>query len=97
MEDSHKVALIIIILTRLINMLFTKLKYKKIVFIHTIANKAAGFVVFLIPMIFFFIQSGIVIWFILTVIFFAAIEELLITVRYSESDLNRKSILFRKY
>jgi CDP-diacylglycerol--glycerol-3-phosphate 3-phosphatidyltransferase len=62
-------------------------------FIHTLANKASGFVVFLIPMILFFIQNGIVIWVILIVIFLAAIEELLITIKYSEPDLNRKSIL----
>jgi CDP-diacylglycerol--glycerol-3-phosphate 3-phosphatidyltransferase len=95
LEITHKIALIVIIVIRLVNMLFTKLKYKKIVFIHTLTNKASGFVIFLIPIVFFFIQSGVIVWSILAVTFLAAIEELLITVKYSKPDLNRKSIFFK--
>jgi hypothetical protein len=47
------------------------------------------------PIVFFFIQSGVIIWSILAITFLAAIEELLITVKYSKPDLNRKSIFFK--
>jgi CDP-diacylglycerol--glycerol-3-phosphate 3-phosphatidyltransferase len=90
----HQAALMVIIAIRLINMLLTKIKYKRVVFIHTLANKVAGFIVYLIPMIFLFFQHIFVIWIILMIVFIAAIEELMITVKYKEPDLNRISIFF---
>jgi CDP-diacylglycerol--glycerol-3-phosphate 3-phosphatidyltransferase len=95
LEVEHKVALIVIISIRLINMLLTKLKYKKIVFVHTITNKISGFIVFLVPMVLLFTQQGIVIWTILIIVFIAGTEELLITIKCTEPNLNRKSIFFK--
>ena len=97
LESTHQAALIVIIAIRLINMLLTKLKYKKVVFIHTLANKLSGFIVYLIPMVFLFVQDGIVLWIILAIVFFAAIEELIITIKYKEPDLNRRSIFFNEW
>lgn len=94
-EVTNQVALIVIIFIRLINMLLTKLKYKKVVFIHTLANKTSGVILYLMPMVFLFVQDGIVVSIILIIVFIAAIEELLITVKYTEPDLNRTSIFFK--
>ncbi|NCB42634.1 MAG: CDP-alcohol phosphatidyltransferase family protein [Clostridia bacterium] len=95
LQATHKTALIAIISIRFLNMLLTKLKYKRIVFLHTIANKLSGFLIFLIPIVLLFEQSGIVVWIILSIVFIAAIEELLMTVHYAQPDLNRKSILLK--
>ena len=95
LEGPHQVALIVIISTRLINILLTKLKYKRVVFIHTLANKTSGIIVYFIPIVFLFVHDGIVLWIILIFIFITAIEELLITIKYTEPDLNRRSIFFK--
>jgi CDP-diacylglycerol--glycerol-3-phosphate 3-phosphatidyltransferase len=95
LELPHQVALIVIISIRLINMLLTKLKYKRVVFIHTLANKASGVIIYLMPLALLFIQHSFVLWAILIIVFIAAIEELLITVKYTEPDLNRRSIFFK--
>lgn len=89
---AHLVVLIAIIAVRLANMLFTKLKYKKVVFVHTLANKAAGFALYFMPIVLLLAHNGIVIWIISIIVLGAAIEELLITIRYKEPDLNRTSI-----
>ena len=95
LEITHQFALIAIIFTRLGNMLLTKLKYKRVVFIHTLANKTSGVLVYLIPLVFLFVRDGIIIWIILIIVFISAIEELLITTKYTEPDLNRRSIFFK--
>lgn len=89
---NYNMALIGIIVIRLLNMLLTKLNYKKIVFVHTIANKISGVLLYFLPIIILFIKSDIIIWIIFIVVFIAAMEELLITIKYSEVKLNRISI-----
>lgn len=85
---------VIIVDIRMINMLIAKLKYKKVVFIHTYGNKISGVLLFAIPFILLFTRSNIVLRVILTVVTTAAIEELLITIKYKEPNPNRKSIFF---
>ena len=83
---------VIIIAIRLLNMLLTKIKYKKIVFIHTIANKATGIMIYLLPMILLFTENNTLIRILLLVAVLAAFEELFITIKYKVPNLNRKSI-----
>jgi CDP-diacylglycerol--glycerol-3-phosphate 3-phosphatidyltransferase len=92
LEIAHLFALMAVVFIRLINMLLTKLKYKKVVFIHTIANKASGVIIYFMPIVFLFTRNDIIIWIVLTIVLIAAIEELLITVKYTKPDLNRTSI-----
>jgi CDP-diacylglycerol--glycerol-3-phosphate 3-phosphatidyltransferase len=89
---EHIAALIVIIFIRLMNMLLSKLKYKKVVFVHTIANKISGAAVFLMPLLYFLIENGTVVWAIFGIVFISAAEELFITIKYREPNLNRKSI-----
>ncbi|MGF7060788.1 CDP-alcohol phosphatidyltransferase family protein [Brassicibacter mesophilus] len=91
---NYKVALVGIVFIRLLNLLLTKLKYKKFVFVHTIVNKISGVLLYFLPVIILFKQSDIIIWITLAFVFIAAIEELLITIKYSEVKLNRKSIFY---
>lgn len=89
---NYKVIILGIIIIRLLNLLITKLKYNKFVFVHTIANKASGALLYFLPVVLLFKQSNIIILIPLVFVFIAAIEELLITIKYSEVKLNRKSI-----
>jgi CDP-diacylglycerol--glycerol-3-phosphate 3-phosphatidyltransferase len=94
-KDTYIAVLIVVIFIRIINMLLTKLKYGKIVFIHTLMNKTAGFLIFLLPIIFIYSHNDIIVWTILIIALIASIEELLITVKYKEPYLNRKSIFIK--
>ncbi|WP_160198773.1 CDP-alcohol phosphatidyltransferase family protein [Senegalia massiliensis] len=92
MTVNYKMVLIGLLFVHLLNLLLTKLKYKKFVFVHTIANKTSGILVYFSPAIILFKQSNLIIWVIFLFIFIAALEELLITIISSEVNLNRKSV-----
>ncbi len=83
----------IILAIRLINMLLTKLKYKRVVLLHTIGNKASGLIVYCMPIVLMITSNSIVIKGLLTIIILAAFEELCITLIIKEPELNRRSIL----
>ncbi len=89
MGSRYIVAILII---RLLNMLLTKLKYKRVVLLHTIGNKASGFIVFLMPMMLMITKNSIIIKGLLSFIILAAFEELCITLLIKEPKLNRRSI-----
>lgn len=94
LDTALQMVLILIISVRLSNMILTKLKYKKIVFVHTVANKITGLLVFLAPMILLYVNYHSLIRIIFAIALVAAIEELLISIKYSKPNLNRKSIFF---
>lgn len=91
---NHKSILIALIFIRLSNLLLTKIKYKKIVFLHTTANKVSGFLLYIFPLIILFNKNSFLLMFILIFSFAAAMEELFITVKYNEVDLNKNNIFF---
>ncbi|WP_238883304.1 CDP-alcohol phosphatidyltransferase family protein [Clostridium sp. YIM B02551] len=92
---KHMIMLMVIISTRVLNLMVTKIKYKEFVFIHTIGNKLSGLTIFLMPIMLIFIKSSILVWIVLIIALISAVEELLITVKYKEPDLNRKSIFLK--
>lgn len=67
-------------------------KYKKFAFIHTYANKITGFILFLFPILFAFINSNLTIIIICSIASISAIEELIIQLASKQLDLNKKSI-----
>lgn len=94
-DSILQVILILIISIRVTNMILTKLKYKKIAFVHTVANKLTGIIVFLAPMVLLYVNHTVSIKIMFAIALIAAIEELLISIKYPKPDLNRKSILIR--
>lgn len=84
-----------IIFIRFLNLLLTKLKYKKIVFLHTTANKISGILLYFLAIIIYFINNYIIIRLIFIFIFLAALEELLITIKFSEINLNRRGLFYK--
>lgn len=95
LQGNQQLVLVALVLLRVLNVFWTKIKYKQVVFVHTVANKVAGVIVYLVPILFLFTEDGGVVWSILIITFLAALEELLITIKCAEPDLNRASI-FRK-
>jgi CDP-diacylglycerol--glycerol-3-phosphate 3-phosphatidyltransferase len=54
---AYRGFIIAIIAVRLGNILITKIKFKKIIFIHTVANKLSGFLVFTMPLVLLYTKN----------------------------------------
>ncbi|KUO69322.1 MAG: hypothetical protein APF77_16145 [Clostridia bacterium BRH_c25] len=85
----------IIIFLRISSIIIGFVKFKNIVFIHTIANKIAGFMIFCIPisMIIFDLNTYILITMIVTAV--SALEECIIIVLSRKVELDRRSVFYR--
>jgi CDP-diacylglycerol--glycerol-3-phosphate 3-phosphatidyltransferase len=88
----YLIFIILILLFRVINIVFGFAKYKRLIMIHTIANKLTGFLIFLLPIFIWFDRKEFVV--VLIIALLSPIEEFLIILRSNtdEIDLNRKSI-----
>ena len=87
------IPLLAIFIIKLGNVVIGILKYKKLIMIHTLANKITGFLVFLLPIIIIYEWK----WYVLTTIIavlLASTEELIILLKNSgeKIDLNKKSV-----
>lgn len=92
---SSYIIITIIAIIRLANIIFSKLKYSNIIFLHTYANKISGFLIYLLPIILIFFENEVVITFILIISLGAAIEEFSIILSSRNIDVNIKSVLKR--
>ncbi len=82
-----------VLIVRLSSITVSKIKFGRVVFIHTIANKITGLLVFVsIPLLVAFQITGYVLIAVLTVAILSAVEELCIVVKNKKIDLNQKSI-----
>ncbi|HPD94508.1 MAG TPA: CDP-alcohol phosphatidyltransferase family protein [Tenuifilaceae bacterium] len=84
---------IIIFMLKIGNIIVGLLKHKKLIMIHTIANKVTGFLVFTLPIMLILEQKYFMLITVITA-FLSAIEELIILLQSSKGkvELNRKSI-----
>lgn len=89
------IGIIIIFILRIGNTVFTKIKFRKISLIHTIANKLSGLFFFFCPLVYTFFGNNLLI---ITGIlaFLASIEEFLIILTSKSLDLNRTSIFSKQ-
>lgn len=87
-----------IIVIRIMNVGIAVVKYHKIVFIHTYANKISGFLIFLCPLIYTFLGKMQLNWlwsvFVLVPLLSAA-EETLILMTSDQLDLNRRGYFLK--
>lgn len=83
----------IIFLLRFSGIIIGIYKFRKVVMIHTIGNKVAGFLIFLLPL-FLWLKLEQAIPFILVIAQIASMEEILILIisKKGEIQLNKKSI-----
>ncbi|MDP4238514.1 MAG: CDP-alcohol phosphatidyltransferase family protein [Bacteroidota bacterium] len=84
--------LLLVLVVKVTTVVVSKIRHGKIVFIHTYANKLTGFVIFLVIMILPFEVSPVLIKGVFGLAILAAIEELVIILKYKEINLNQKSI-----
>lgn len=88
-------AVCILTLMKIASALITKIKFKELFSIHTIGNKATGFLFYLCPL--FQTVSGNSLLIITGILaFLSSAEEFLIILTSKEADINRKSIFIKK-
>lgn len=84
---------LIIVLLKILSAIISKIKFGEFVFVHTLANKATGFLIFLSIMILPFDVADSLFNVVFFVALIAAGEELLIIlVNKKDVDQNQKSI-----
>lgn len=78
---------------RLLNLIISAIRHKKLLFLHTVANKATGVIIFTAALAFMFTRSGVIVWVVCVAAALSSIEEGLILLTDNHPDLNRKSFL----
>ncbi|MBP1043792.1 CDP-alcohol phosphatidyltransferase family protein [Vagococcus sp. BWB3-3] len=82
------------LIIRLVNLVLTKLKFNNWAMMHTIANKMAGFSLFIfLPLVFFTKNAH---WFIVILPMISALEETVILATTDRYDINQKSLLKKR-
>ena len=77
------------------SIIVSKIKFKKIVFIHTITNKITGLLIFIaIPLIMFGISRYVIVT-LFVIAIFSALEEFLIIISNKNINLNQKSLFVK--
>lgn len=83
----------IILLIRIISLLVVIYKYSCFAILHTYANKASGFLLYIFPLLYKIVHINALISVICIVASLASIEELLINLSSKKLNLNKKSII----
>ena len=84
--------ILIILFIKLITFFVGYKKYKKLAFLHTWLNKVSGILLFIFPVIYLKYKSDIIIYILFVFAFISALEELIITLKSKELDLDIKCI-----
>lgn len=80
---------------RCISLVFSALKYRKAVSLHTWFNKLTGFTLFLCPLLFALFHHVFLLWPVCVIALLSAAEEFLIHLTTQVPDVNRRSIFFK--
>lgn len=91
---EYKWLILAILLIRVWSIIFGIIKYRNAIFIHTIANKAAGLMLFCIPIYLKLSPSLVFILIALIISIISALEESMIIMLFKNVEPNRKSIFF---
>ncbi|AZO95375.1 CDP-alcohol phosphatidyltransferase family protein [Halocella sp. SP3-1] len=89
---EYKWLIIITITIRISTIIIGIVKYKNIVFIHTVANKITGLMIYCIPIYIFLLNSNILILVTTITSIISALEEFLIMLIFKKVELNKKGI-----
>jgi phosphatidylserine synthase len=88
--------IIVVVVIRIFSIILGLTRFKKFVFVHTIANKVCGVLVYIVPLWILFIETRIYPVLVLICCFVAALEESIILVMNDQIDVNTKSIFHKK-
>ena len=83
------VSIIFVILFRVINIVFGFIKYKRLIMIHTTANKLTGFLVFLLPILIWFERKELL-TVVMVIALLSPIEEFLIILQSGQENIDLK-------
>lgn len=87
---------VIIGIIRAISMIMVFVKYKTFGMLHTYSNKITGLMLFIFPLLLVFLQSDLLLMYILCVAAsISAVEEFFIHLLSKELEINRKSIFVK--
>jgi phosphatidylserine synthase len=89
---SNLFLILTVFIIRIFSIVAGFIKHKKLIFIHTIANKITGLALFITPIVLMYFCNEIFIILLLALAIFSAIEETLIILFSSQIDLNTKSV-----
>ncbi|MTI61135.1 MAG: CDP-alcohol phosphatidyltransferase family protein [Firmicutes bacterium] len=89
---KYKWLIIITITIRVSTIIIGIVKFKNIVFIHTVANKITGLMIYCIPIYIILLNSNILILVTTITSIISALEEFLIMLIFKKVELNKKSI-----
>lgn len=87
--------IIVIAFIRIAALCLVLCKYKTFAIVHTYGNKAAGFAVFLFPLLYNYVNKIVLIYSICVVSNLAAIEELIIHITSKELTIDFKGLFFK--
>lgn len=88
--------IVVIVGIRFGSLLVTFIKYHKLAFLHTYANKITGFLLFCFPVFYVLLGMSESIFLLCLIATISAIEELLIHIKAKKIDRNVKSIFLSK-
>lgn len=89
---ENKKLLMCVVVVKCIPLIIGMIKYKKLVFIHTILNKLSGIMVVIGVITIITFEIHIIMIYVLFFILLAGIEEILIEILVKNPDENRKSV-----
>ncbi len=92
--SAQKGLLLAVFFIRILGLFWMKRRFRRFILHHTLANKAVGIGTFLLPFFFFRIKDGVLLWFLLGLSLWAALEEIALGIQSKDQQQNRRSILF---
>jgi len=92
--EENALFFLVVLGIKLLSIVVSRIKFGKIVFLHTFANKATGLIVFFAVPIIMITMNNSFIPVLLGIAVIAALEELIIIIKEDKIDLNRRSLFF---
>ncbi|WP_073399058.1 CDP-alcohol phosphatidyltransferase family protein [Bacteroides luti] len=84
-----------ILVIKFLSIIVSKMKFCKIIFLHTLANKLTGFLVFVAVPTVMLVENNSFLPALLYIALLTALEELLILIKEKEVNENRKSLFIK--
>lgn len=87
--------IVLIFIIKVLSLIIGFLRFNEVAFLHTYANKLAGIILFLTPLIYSILGISICICIVCGISTFSALEEIIINIIAKELNLNIKSIFMK--
>lgn len=88
-------AILTVAMVRLASIIIVARKYKTFAILHTLGNKAAGLMVFLLPYCLLLLQMEVLMYLCCLVAGLSAVEELMIHLMSDKLEINRRGVFFK--